>query len=151
MAGLFKCPRREPTRVFWFWGPTGCGKSRAAFEEYPEAYVKMPSCKWWDGYEQQEAVIIDDYRRDLCTFSELLRLFDRYPHRVEAKGSSVHFNSKVIIVTTPKNPQDTWEGRSEEDVAQLLRRIEVVRHFPAAAGPPVVPAMFVPGFIPPSN
>lgn len=113
---------------------------------FPDAYVKMGTNKWWDGYEQQECVIVDDYRRDLCTFAELLRLFDRYPMRVECKGASVEFYSKVIIITTPKAPADTWEGRCEEDIRQLERRIFEVRHFP---GEPEIPALFVPGFVPP--
>ena len=131
---LLRRPRTEPTKVFWFYGPTGTGKSRAAFEAYPGAYMKMGGNKWWDGYQQEECVIIDDYRRDLCTFSFLLQLFDRYPLRVEYKGGSMQFNSKVIIVTSPKNPRDTWEGRSEEDIGQLTRRIHEVRHFSGLVG-----------------
>jgi len=66
--------------------------------------------------------------------------------RVECKGASIEFYSKVIIITTPKPPAETWEGRCEEDIRQLERRIFEVRHFP---GEPVIPALFVPGFVPP--
>lgn len=131
------------TEVSWLWGPTGTGKSRyAATLAGESAYWKPGSTKWWNGYEGQTTVIIDDYRRDLCTFAELLRLFDRYPHSVETKGGVRSFVSRRIIVTTPKSPSDTWTGRTEEDIAQLLRRIENVQYFGLGdlyngGGPPI--------------
>jgi len=94
----------------------------------------MPSNKWWDGYCGQSEVIIDDYRRDLCTFAELLRLFDRYPHTVEFKGGSCQFLAKTIVVTTSKGPKETWEGRCDEDLAQLCRRINEIREFRGGQG-----------------
>ena len=77
----------------------------------------------------------------MCTFSELLRILDRYPHRVEVKGGSVQFNSSLIIITSPKSPQETWDGRSAEDIAQLTRRITEIRHF---EGEPVLFPVFNP-------
>jgi len=127
--------RRHKTTVAWFYGPTGTGKSLEASTRFPDAYWKMGSSKWWDGYSGEAAVIIDDYRRDLCTFAELLRLFDRYPMRVEYKGGSAQFVARNIIVTTPKSPRETWEGRTDEELGQLLRRIDEVRYFPALFAP----------------
>ena len=146
--------RDQPPRVFWFWGPTGTGKTRTAYSEsqapdddgvVSEPYFKMATNKWWDNYQGERDVIIDDYRRDFCTFAELLRLLDRYPLTVEVKGGTVSFTSLRIYITTPKNVEDTWKERTLEDMAQLRRRITEVRYFPAA---PVVPAMFAPGFVP---
>lgn len=115
--------------MHWFYGSTGTGKTRSAYEISPLAYFKSPTNHWWDGYEGQETVIIDDYRVDFCKFSQLLRLFDRYPLSVEVKGGTVEFLAKDIYITTPKSPQDTWASRTEEDLAQLMRRIEDVRCF----------------------
>ena len=77
----------------------------------------------------QSEVIIDDYRRDLCSFSELLRLFDRYPHQVESKGGSCQFLARTLVITTPRDPRATWTGRSDEDLGQLERRIDEVKLF----------------------
>lgn len=123
-------PRSTKTIVKWYWGPTGCGKSRAARVEGGEnVYWKSPSTKWWCGYQQDDTVIVDDYRADFCKFSELLRLFDEYPLLIETKGGTIHFNSRVIIITCPKPPLEVWAQRTEEDLEQLGRRIEEVREF----------------------
>jgi hypothetical protein len=53
--------------------------------------------------------------------------------QVEAKGSSVEFVAKRIFITCPKNPTDMWLSRSEEDMAQLTRRITEVKHFAVLA------------------
>lgn len=132
LIGMHMPPRSEKTLVSWYWGSTGTGKSKEAFALGAAAatmYTKDPINKWWDGYEQQEVVIVDDYRRDFSTFAQLLRLFDGYPMSVEVKGGTVQFNSKHIIITSPKDPSATWEGRSAEDIGQLTRRIEHVVRF----------------------
>jgi len=122
--------RTWKTEVYWFYGPTGSGKSRRAFELSPDAYFKMGGNTWWDGYDQHEDVIIDDYRCDLCKFAYLLRLLDRYPFRVEIKGGTAVFCSKRIFITAPQHPAIMWATRSAEDIGQLLRRVEHIIQFP---------------------
>lgn len=123
-------PRRShKSIVYWYWGPTGTGKTRAASEESPDAYWKSAAHQWWDGYDGLADVIIDDYRASFCQFNELLRMLDRYPYQVQVKGSTVQFNAKRIFITSPKDPRETWSSRTEEDVAQLERRIEHVKFF----------------------
>lgn len=145
LSSLYQEKRSEPPAVYWFWGPTGTGKTRAAYGEAETSgavpYFKMSTNKWWDGYEGQSHVIIDDYRCDFSTFAELLRLLDRYPMKVETKGGTVEFVATHIYITTPKTPVDTWATRSVEDVAQLTRRITEIRHYPSTVI--IIPALFV--------
>lgn len=124
-------PRDFKTIVHWYYGPTGTGKSRQAAERGgADAYWKNGDDFWWDGYEGQEVVIIDDYRAGMCQFNMLLRLFDRYPMQVPYKGGFVKFVAKHIYITTPHDVKTTWHNRTEEDIKQLTRRIEDVTFFP---------------------
>lgn len=129
LVGLRMQPRDFKTEIYWYYGSTGTGKSRAARNEAPGAYWKNPAHKWWDGYEGQSDVVIDDYRPDFCKFSELLRLFDEYPHQIECKGGTRQFISKRIFVTAPKRPDEIWESRTPEDLQQLMRRITEIKRF----------------------
>lgn len=129
LIGLRMQPRDFKTEIYWYYGSTGTGKSRAARNEAPGAYWKNPAHKWWDGYEGQQDVVIDDYRPDFCKFSELLRLFDEYPHQIECKGGTRQFISKRIFVTAPKRPDEIWEQRTPEDLQQLMRRITEIKRF----------------------
>jgi len=131
-VALFEPRRNFVTKVYWFHGPTGCGKSRTAMLEAPDAYWKDPSTGWWDGYDRHEDVIIDDYRCDMCKFSQLLRLMDRYPLQLQVKGGSCQFVAKRLYITSPKSPRETWASRTDEDLGQLMRRITEVRFFPFA-------------------
>lgn len=122
-------PRRDfKSVVYWYYGPTGSGKSRAASAEAPHAYWKG-SGKWWSGYDGDEDVIIDDYRKDFFPFDELLRLLDRYPMQVETKGGHAQFRAKRIFITTCFDPYSTWAGETAENIQQLLRRIEYTKEF----------------------
>lgn len=127
---LFVPARSYKTKVCWCFGPTGSGKSRWVNEVEPGAYWKDPTNHWWDGYDGQESVIVDDYRRDFSTFSTLLRLLDRYPLTVQVKGGTVQFAARRIYFTSPVGPGRMWESRTAEDLQQLFRRIEVVLEFP---------------------
>lgn len=137
LIGIQQPRRTWVTQVFWFYGPTGSGKTRAASDAEPDAYWKAPTNRWWDGYENHEAVIIDDYRTDFCKFNELLRLMDRYPFQVEVKCGTREFLCRRLYITTPKAPRETWNLRSDEDLGQLVRRIHQIRHFPALFAPAV--------------
>lgn len=125
----FEPPRNWKTEVYWFYGKSGTGKTKRANEMCEDPYVCMESNKWWEGYDAHEDVIIDDYRPEFCSFKMLLMLLDRYECRVECKGGSRQLRAKRIFITTPRNPADTWQGKTLEDLYQLSRRITEVREF----------------------
>ena len=120
--------RRWMPVVKWFYGTTGTGKSKAAYEESNEdVYTTGKTIKWWEGYDANEHVIIDDFRSDFCCFHELLKLLDRYPYRVECKGGSRQLLATQMIITSAYHPRDVYEGI--EDIQQLIRRITEIRKF----------------------
>jgi hypothetical protein len=96
-APYFEERRDWKTHVSWYWGATGTGKTRRAHFELPDAYIKTSSTgKWWDGYDGEEDVILDDLRPNHFNFTELLHLFDRYGHRVQFKGGSRNFIARRL-------------------------------------------------------
>lgn len=113
--------------VLWFWGKSGSGKTKKARELCRDPWISGRNLRWWDGYDAHEDVIVDDFRKDFCTFHELLRILDRYPYRVEVKGGSRQLLAKRIIITAPEKPEDVYDTR--EDLAQLIRRINSIVHF----------------------
>lgn len=111
-----------------FWGPTGTGKSRTAWEQAGlEAYPKDPRTKWWDGYLNQEHVVIDEFRGAIDP-AHLLRWLDRYPVLVEIKGSTVPLKATKIWITSNLSP-DAWYPDLDEETKKALRRRLTVTHF----------------------
>lgn len=129
----------EPARdwkpeVYWFYGASGTGKTREAYEICKNAatvdyYVCMDTNKWWEGYDGHADIIIDDYRPEFSTFKTLIRLLDRYECRIECKGGSRQLRAKRIWITTPESPADTWKLKTSEDLYQLTRRITKIKEF----------------------
>lgn len=85
----------------WVWGPSGTGKSVLAREENPNAYFKMRN-KWWDGYEFEEVVILDDVdpRMEDWISAFLKDWADHHRIRVEIKNTSACIRPRRLIVTS---------------------------------------------------
>nr|UOF77885.1 rep protein [Cressdnaviricota sp.] len=139
--GVYKPrPVDNPPNVYLYWGESGAGKTKAAWElagDANDVYIKGPG-KWWDGYTQQNVVILDDFNGKFFGNSQkedlafLLRLLDRYPLKVEVKGSSIDFNSPTIVITSNQRYEEWFKEiteSTEEWTKALKRRFTEIKHF----------------------
>jgi len=112
-------PRTEAPNVVWLYGATGTGKTRFAHDNSDSVYIK-DGTQWWDGYEQQEAIIIDDFDGK-WPLRDLLRLLDRYVYQGQTKGGYININSSWIYITCTYPPEHFWGG---DDLPQIERRLK---------------------------
>lgn len=112
-------------KTYVFWGATGVGKSRKAWELAGiDAYPKDPNTKFWDGYRDHRNVVIDEFRGTIG-ISHLLRWLDRYPVLVEIKGSSRVLKAENIYITSNLDPREWYKDLDQETVNALLRRLTI--------------------------
>jgi len=125
---MHEAPRdiNRPPEVRWYHGSSGSGKTKQAMEWLgDDTYICLDKAKWWDGYDQHNGVLIDDFREKWCTFNRLLQLLDRYPVRLEVKGGTRQLHAYKIAITAPGKPEAYYRS-NQEDKEQLLRRITQV-------------------------
>lgn len=122
--------KEEPPKVYWLHGETGTGKTRWAIDEFGVAncYIK-DATRWWDGYEQQKCIIIDDFDGQWPE-RDLLRLLDRFPYQGQVKGGYVKINSPYIVITCEFPPERFYTSTM---LSQIKRRLTEVRRTTVAA------------------
>jgi len=114
-------PRAIVKQVYVFWGYTGTGKSRRAWDEAGmDSYPKDPRSKFWFGYTGQRHVVLDEFRGGIDA-AHLLRYLDRYPQHVETKGGSRQLLAESIWITSNLDP-DHWYPDLDEATKEALRR-----------------------------
>lgn len=120
---LLKTPdRKEKTTVYLLVGAPGTGKSRSCLEAYPNAYWK-PKGQWWDGYQAQEAIILDDFYGWL-PWQELLHIMDRYPLQTQTKGGTVRFLAKNLAITSNTPPDNWYKPNPNIQMEAFYRRVD---------------------------
>lgn len=133
LAKRVHCKKRDSSVapiVAVLYGSTGTGKTKRAFDwadawstaTGKDYYVKDSDTKWWDGYEGEELVIIDEVLSQI-ELPSLLKILDRYQLQREAKGSVHQLSANKFVITSNYHP-DAWfptAGLASREA--LLRRI----------------------------
>lgn len=115
--------------VFVYYGVTGTGKSRRAWEEAGStSYAKDPRSKFWCGYRGHQNVVVDEFRGGI-DISHMLRWLDRYPVSVEIKGGSRPLKAQKIWITSNLHPDDWYPDLDQETKNALKRRLQIT-YFP---------------------
>lgn len=117
----------QQVKIVTLYGATGTGKTYAAVNFFggKDYYIaECPSHKesklWFDGYEGQKTLILDDFSGDFCSFRFLLRLLDKYKLKVEVKCNHAWAVWTTVVITTNIHPNGWYSG---VDLAPLKRRL----------------------------
>lgn len=118
--------------VHVLWGKTGVGKTTAVEEEYGIrniAYAEWGDSShiWWNGYENEENIIINDFYGNL-PLCYMLRLLGDNCMRLNAKNTFTYRRAKRIFITSNVHPREWYNPDSipEEKLKALFRRFTSV-------------------------
>lgn len=115
-------------KVYTLYGASGVGKTYAAINILAggkDYYIcEAPSHKdskvWFDGYEGQKTLILDDFEGNFCSFRYLLRLLDHYKFKVEVKGGFAWATWTTVVITSNIHPAGWYTGH---ELSPLRRRL----------------------------
>jgi len=117
-------PKWRDVKVRILSGPTGCGKTRTAMET-AQYKINGTQLKWWNGYEGEKIILIDEYNNDI-SITELITLIDGYPYRLETKGGFTYAKWDEVIITTNLKLEEIHPNCKPEHKEALKRRIEFI-------------------------
>ena len=107
----------------WLWGPPGCGKSTTARRLCNDIFYPKLMNKWWDGYQGEEVVIIDDFEKDSHLGHHLKLWADHFSFLGETKGGMIRIRPKRIIITSNYSPHACFP--ETELQGAILRRFKI--------------------------
>lgn len=110
------------------YGKSGTGKSRWALKNYPNAY-NLHCCNggssiWFDGYNLEDTIIIDEFYGQI-QIDMLLKLLNSYqPFTGQIKGGSTKVVAHTFIITSNSPPNEWYPKNTKfETLNALYRRI----------------------------
>lgn len=117
-------PRDFRPECVWLWGKAGVGKTYYAIDKHGRDNVFIKDeAKWWGSYENQTAILIDDFDHKEWSYRRLLRLLDGYPYEGETKGGHVQINSQFIYISCEYPPEHFWNENKLDQIETRFKEI----------------------------
>lgn len=117
--------------VYWFFGVAGVGKTttvKKIAKQLEDEYFLLDEVSgvcWWDGYEGEKCIIIDDVDPRWMKIDFLKSVTDRAREtRGAIKGKVVYITARHVIITSVQHPHDLYASD------ELDRRIRHVFRLP---------------------
>ncbi len=116
--------RFRKLEVILITGPTGVGKTRQAME-HTTYKICGSSLEWWDGYNNDNSILIDEYANDI-KITTLLNILDGYKLRLPIKGGFTYANWNKVYITTNLKLNEIHANAKPAHLMALKRRITKV-------------------------
>lgn len=113
--------------VVVYYGEAGSGKTRRAIEESPEGFFILDQGErvWFDGYDGEGTLIIDDYY-GWIKYGQLLRILDGHPYRAEIKGGFIYAQWTRVFITSNKHPSEWYATGMTPALERRINLIEEI-------------------------
>lgn len=131
---LFNIDKNKPNKIirrkcFWIYGPSGIGKSYLVRNSFNDIYEKSNN-KWWDGYNNEKNVLIDDLDKTSIKLSYYLKIWgDNYRFNAEIKGGIIQPIYNKLIITSNYDIKNLFYDEYNPDyelINALKRRYEEI-------------------------
>jgi len=118
--------------VEYVWGKTRTGKTRYAVSQRclnGDRPFVIDACdlRWWDGYDGETTIVIDEYCNDV-KINVLLKLLEGYQKRLEIKGGFTWAKWNRVIMTSNFSPDNMHGQAKDQSRDALMARISKVTH-----------------------
>lgn len=113
----------------WFFGESGAGKSHRA-RHYSDVFYIKGINKWWDNYEGEDTVILEDVSDKHEFLGDFLKLWsDKWAFTAEVKGASLRsIRPSTFIVTSQYTIDEIFKDeKTRTALKRRFKEIEVKR------------------------
>lgn len=112
--------------VIYIYGETNAGKTKTAMKD-AQFKIEGDNLKWWDGYNHEKIILIDEYDNDI-KITKLLNLLDGYQLRLPIKGGFTYANWTKVYITSNIHPDNLHQQAKPQHRRALFRRIDKIIH-----------------------
>lgn len=117
-------PKWRMVEVIFITGPTNTGKTRRAMEE-ATFQINGYELEWWNGYDSDDVICIDEYNNDI-PITKLLKYLDGYKLRLPIKGGFTFAKWHKVYITSNLRLEELHTQAKPEHIKALRRRITKV-------------------------
>lgn len=126
-------PEYFKVRCIFISGQAGTGKSafvRAWCSEHKKSLftldVQSGQQVWWDGYTNQEAILLDDFDSSLIPLKMMNRILDIYRMTLQVKSSTVQRNWTDVFITTNNEIGNWYANYFADERDAFIRRVDKI-------------------------